>query len=208
MKKTRGLVGILFLGRFRLKTDSHQITVTVQHTLTTTTQFAVYILSTVCLLLFYLQIDIGRSTESGSGTITFKSADKEISYSIRETIYAAQNSAMQNSNHNPSRRDRKKPNSSSSSSSGFNNIRNRTNSWSNPRPMSANRLTAGTIGTGTGSTHHQRQHSDAIVNSVTENSASAIPTVDKRFRTTSEGNAHFDIKPRSICKSSYDFFFP
>ena len=65
--------------------------------------------------------------------------------------------------------------------------------------MSANRLTAGTIGsTGTGSAHH-RQHSDAIVNT-TENSASAIPTVDKRFRTTSEGNAHFDIKPRSICK--------
>ena len=29
------------------------------------------------------KIDIGRSTESGSGTITFKCADKEISYSIR-----------------------------------------------------------------------------------------------------------------------------
>ena len=93
-----------------------------------------------CLLI--LQIDIGRSTESGSGTITFKSADKEISYSIRDIIYAAQNFAMQNSNFNPSRRDRKKgPNSSTSSNStsGFNNIRNRTNSWSNPRPMSANR---------------------------------------------------------------------
>ena len=69
------------------------------------------------------------------------------------------------------------------------------------------RLTAGTIGStaGTGSAH-QRQHSDAIVNS-TENSASAIPTVDKRFRTTSEGNAHFDIKPRSICKSCIIIIF-
>ena len=66
----------------------------------------------------------------------------------------------------------------------------------------SHRLTAGTIGStaaGTGSAH-QRQHSDAIVNS-TESSASVIPAVDKRFRTTSEGNAHFDIKPRSICKS-------
>ena len=85
---------------------------------------------------------------------------------------------MQNStNHNPHRNHQRSRNSTSSSS-GFNNIRNRTHSWSNvdKRSTSAKPISA-----------HSRQ------------SSAIIP--DSRYRTTSEGNAHFDIKPRSIGKS-------
>merc|ERR1711963_436598 len=123
------------------------------------------------------KIDIGRSTESGSGTITFKCADKEISYSIRETIYSAMREMQNSTNHNPHRNHQRSRNSTSSSS-GFNNIRNRTHSWSNvdKRSTSAKPISA-----------HSRQ------------SSAIIP--DSRYRTTSEGNAHFDIKPRSIGKS-------
>ena len=86
---------------------------------------------------------------------------------------------MQNStNHNPHRNHQRSRNSTSSSS-GFNNIRNRTHSWSNvdKRSTSAKPISG-----------HCRQ------------SSAIIP--DSRYRTTSEGNAHFDIKPRSIGKST------
>lgn len=121
----------------------------------------------------YFKIVIGRSTESGSGTITFKCADKEISYSIRETIYTAMREMQNSTNHNPHRNHR--GSSRTSSTSGFNNIRNRTHSWSNvdKRSASAKPIIS-----------HSRQRSDIIPES--------------RFRTTSEGNAHFEIKPRSI----------
>ena len=90
---------------------------------------------------------------------------------------------MQNStNHNPHRNHQRSRNSTSSSS-GFNNIRNRTHSWSNvdKRSTSAKPISA-----------HSRQ------------SSAIIP--DSRYRTTSEGNAHFDIKPRSIGKSRREKF--
>ena len=63
-------------------------------------------------------------------------------------------------------------------------MRNRTHSWSNvdKRSVSAKPISA-----------HPRQHS-AIV-------------TDSRYRTTSEGNAHFDIKPRSIGKLIKNLIF-
>ena len=97
---------------------------------------------------------------------------------FRETIYSAMREMQNSTNHNPHRNHQRSRNSTSSSSSGFNNIRNRTHSWSNvdKRSTSAKPISA-----------HSRQ------------SSAIIP--DSRYRTTSEGNAHFDIKPRSIGKS-------
>ena len=96
---------------------------------------------------------------------------------FRETIYSAMREMQNSTNHNPHRNHQRSRNSTSSSS-GFNNIRNRTHSWSNvdKRSTSAKPISA-----------HSRQ------------SSAIIP--DSRYRTTSEGNAHFDIKPRSIGKS-------
>ena len=97
---------------------------------------------------------------------------------FRETIYSAMREMQNSTNHNPHRNHQRSRNSTSSSS-GFNNIRNRTHSWSNvdKRSTSAKPISG-----------HCRQ------------SSAIIP--DSRYRTTSEGNAHFDIKPRSIGKST------
>lgn len=114
------------------------------------------------------KLEIGKSSESGSGILVMKCKDEEISKTIQQTMYACMR-ALIDSNPASSRRSR------TSIPFNSNNIRTRTHSWSNvdKKPGSL-----GSAAKPIHHYHHHRQHSTALFD---------------RYRTTSEGNTQDDL---------------
>ena len=126
------------------------------------------------------KLEIGRSSESGSGVLVMKCNDEEISDTIRETMYsgmrAIENNATSSTRHRGAR-----------TTINSNNIRIRTHSWSNVDKRSGAGSLASSVSSTTSTSaaktiHHGRQHS------------ATAGFMDHRYRTTSEGNSHFEIK--------------
>jgi len=121
------------------------------------------------------KLEIGRSSESGSGVLLMKCNDEEISDTIRETMYAVMRALIE-SNANSTASSRHRPRTSIPLNS--NNIRIRTHSWSNMDKSKSFRAASSAKPI----THHHHQHK-----------SSTAAFLD-RHRTTSEGNTQFDIK--------------
>ena len=136
---------------------------------------------------------IGGSSESGSGDLVMKCADEAISDAIRVTLYDGMRSLENNSNSSLSRNHHRRTGTSRTSIPinpfNSNNMRSRTHSWSNVDKKSglASSLTNAATSSASSSsnkTHHQRQRSAAELND------------EKRQRTTSEGNSHFELNKK------------